>query len=151
MIKEKIDNFAWREYEDVIETVHKETVYNITNLQAKIEELQTEYDKIDAKKTALFQQINDLKAKVQEGITTGVINPKLPTLNLTATPTSIAPGASTVLNWSADKATSCSASWTTSTDILGSKAVNPAITTIYQMTCIGPAGNITKQVTVTVA
>ncbi len=77
-----------------------------------------------------------------------------PTCSVTANPTSIVSGNSSTLTWSSINASSCNASWTTSTAASGTKIVSPASTTTYSMSCTGAGGTTncsTATVTVTAA
>jgi hypothetical protein len=73
-----------------------------------------------------------------------------PTCTLSANPSSVTPGSSSILSWISSNATNCSASWTTSTSISGIKSVSPLSSTTYNMTCIGTggSGNCSKVITV---
>jgi len=89
------------------------------------------------------------KADIQAAV--GATAPA-PTLSLTASPASIAPGDSTVLNWNATNADRCSSSegWTNGNTFSGAYSVTPLATTTYSMVCAGAGGNTVKSVTVTV-
>jgi len=80
--------------------------------------------------------------------TTVVLTP--PTLMLTANPTSITSGQSSVISWTTTDATSCDATWTPSKKIADSKTVSPAVTTAYPMICTGSGGSVNQSVAVTV-
>jgi len=77
----------------------------------------------------------------------------IPTCSLSANPSSIASGNSSVLSWSSTNSTSCSVSWATAIEITtsGTKSVSPLLSTTYNMTCVGVGGsaNCSKIVTVT--
>jgi len=76
-----------------------------------------------------------------------------PAITLTAAPSTIDPGGSSVISWSVVDATSCSASggWSGSRNRSGgTQGVNPAATTNYRLDCSGPGGNTSRTVTVTV-
>jgi len=66
-----------------------------------------------------------------------------PTVTLSASPTSIAPGASSDLTWSTTNATSCTASngWTGTKGISGTQSVSPGVTTTYTLDCVGVGGS----------
>lgn len=79
--------------------------------------------------------------------------PAAPTVHLSANPTSIAAGKTTVLTWSSTNSTSCNASggWS------GSKATNGTLTTgalsattAFTLTCSGTGGSIAATVSITV-
>jgi hypothetical protein len=85
-----------------------------------------------------------------------VASKKKPTVTLTANPTSVASGGSTVLTWSSSRATSCTAS-STSSSWLGAKTVsgtqtlsNLTTTGTYTLACSNTAGTVAQSVTVTV-
>jgi len=73
MIKTKIDQFAWKESEEVTQTVTNETVYNVSNLRATIDQLKADITKRLADNVASEQQITALEAKILEGAALGVI------------------------------------------------------------------------------
>ena len=82
-----------------------------------------------------------------------VIIPAPPTVNLTASPTSIAAaGDTSTLTWSSSNDTLCTASggWSGTQALSGTKKVTPMVTTVYTLTCAGPGGNTPKSATVTV-
>ena len=67
-----------------------------------------------------------------------------PTVNLSASPTSVAAGATTTLTWSSTNATGCVASggWSGSLAASGSKSSGAlSSTTTFSLTCAGPGGN----------
>ena len=73
MIKTKIDQFAWKESEEVTQTVTNETVYNVSNLRATIDQLKADITKRLADNVMSEQQIITLEAKILEGAALGVI------------------------------------------------------------------------------
>ena len=73
LIKTKIDQFAWKESEDVIQTVTNETVYNVSNLRATIDQLKADITKRLADNVASEQQITAFEAKILEGKELGII------------------------------------------------------------------------------
>jgi hypothetical protein len=78
--------------------------------------------------------------------------PAPPTVTLTASPTSIASGQSSTLDWSSTNATSCTASggWTGTKATSGSESVSPTSTTKYRLACTGTGGTSSDSATVTV-
>jgi fibronectin type 3 domain-containing protein len=72
----------------------------------------------------------------------------LPSMTLSAAPTSIASGQAATLTWSATNATACSAAWTASTATAGSQTVKPTSTTTYTMNCTGAGGTASASTTV---
>ncbi len=79
---------------------------------------------------------------------------QLPTVSFSASPISIANGATSVLTWSSTGATSCSASgeWSGTQPTSGA-FITPTLTatTSYTLTCTGIGGNATQSTTITVA
>jgi pimeloyl-ACP methyl ester carboxylesterase len=75
-----------------------------------------------------------------------------PVVNISASPTVVAPGGSAVLTWSSTNSTSCTASgaWTGAKALSGSQTVTPAATSTYSLSCTGSAGTTIKSITVTV-
>ncbi|UZR28800.1 glycosyl hydrolase family 18 protein [Methylococcus mesophilus] len=74
-------------------------------------------------------------------------------VSFTATPSSIAAGASSTLAWQAENADACSASggWTGYRATAGTESVQPAVTTIYTLTCTNAgARSATASISVTV-
>ncbi len=77
-----------------------------------------------------------------------------PVVALGANPTTVSPGGSSTLNWSASNATSCTASgaWSGSEPTTGSTSTGALNnTSTYRLDCIGPGGTGTNSVTVTVS
>src|SRR3990167_3723299 len=108
-----------------------------------------------------FNQSHNMRVMAAEALLSGIpwrgggsILPppsgNLPTLSLSASPTSITSGQSSTLTWSSTNATSCSALWTSSTAASGSQPVTPTVTTTYTLTCTGSGGIITRSATVSV-
>lgn len=79
--------------------------------------------------------------------------PPLPTLTLSASPTTITSGSSTTLTWSSTNTFGCTASggWSGSKAVSGSQGVAPTSTSTYALSCTGPGGSVSQQVSVTVA
>lgn len=80
--------------------------------------------------------------------------PTTPFVNLSASPTSVAYGGSSTLNWSSGNVTSCSASggWSGSKTTSGTQTItNLTSTATYTLTCTGANGSASQSVTVTVA
>jgi hypothetical protein len=73
-----------------------------------------------------------------------------PSVTLNANPSVINAGQSSTLSWQSTNATSCGASWTTSSGTSGSKGVSPVVTTTYSLTCTGPGGTRTAGTTISV-
>lgn len=76
--------------------------------------------------------------------------PPAPTVNLSASPSTIVAGSSAMLIWTSTNAQRCSAPWTQSTTSSGSQSVSPATTTSYTITCTGAGGTANAPVTVNV-
>ena len=75
----------------------------------------------------------------------------LPVITLSVIPELINPGQSSILRWSTTDATSCvgDSSWGGSTTS-GSAVVSPTRTTVYAITCTGPAGSTRASALITV-
>lgn len=77
-----------------------------------------------------------------------------PTASLTANPTTVAGGGSSILTWTSTNATACTASggWSGLEAASGSVSVAPPTTTTYSLVCTGAGGSsTTAQATVTVS
>lgn len=76
----------------------------------------------------------------------------LPTVSLTANPSSVTAGQPTTLSWTTTNATSCSAtgSWSGTKAVNGTQSVAPAQTGVYGLTCSGLGGSASGSVNVTV-
>jgi hypothetical protein len=85
-------------------------------------------------------------------VTVGGGSSALPTVSLTASPTSITAGGSSTLSWSSTNATSCTASggWSGTKSTNGSQSVSPTSNTTYTLTCTGAGGSASNSATVTV-
>ncbi|MFZ2763879.1 MAG: peptidoglycan-binding domain-containing protein [Minisyncoccia bacterium] len=78
-------------------------------------------------------------------------NPPTPptvSVSLSANPTSVTQGQSSLLSWNSTNTNICNATWTTATSTLGTQSVTPATTTAYSITCGN--GNATSTATTTV-
>jgi len=73
IIKTKIDEFAWKETETITQTVDNETVYNVSNLRARIDQLKADITKRLADNISAQQEISSLEVKIAEGVELGVI------------------------------------------------------------------------------
>ena len=85
---------------------------------------------------------------------TGTPTPAAPTLNLSATPTTVQSGGSTQLSWSSSNATSCTASgaWTGTKAVTGSEAVGSlTANATFTLQCSGTGGSISKSAGVTIS
>ncbi len=77
----------------------------------------------------------------------------LPTVTLTANPTTVNSGGSSVLTWTSSNATSCTAggAWSGAKGLSGSQSVGPLTQdSTFTLTCTGPGGSTNVPVTVTV-
>ena len=82
------------------------------------------------------------------------VTQKPPAVTLTATPSTVASGATSKLSWSSTNATSCTASggWSGSEPISGSMTTAAlTATTKYTLTCTGAGGTASQSATVTVS
>jgi Right handed beta helix region/Periplasmic copper-binding protein (NosD) len=83
-------------------------------------------------------------------LTVTLTNPA-PTASLTATPSTIAPGGSSTLNWNSTNATTCAGTgFSTAGTTSGTLSVSPAFTTQYSVLCSGAGGSAPATATVTV-
>jgi hypothetical protein len=84
---------------------------------------------------------------------TGYVSPSLPTISsFTADPTTIASGGSSTLSWTVTNATTVTLGPPTATvSATGQQQVSPTATTKYTLTATNGAGQVTKDVTVTVS
>ena len=76
-----------------------------------------------------------------------------PTIALSATPTQVTSGSTSMLSWSTTNATACTASggWAGPRATSGSESTPIlTVTTTYTLTCTGPGGSLARSVTVTV-
>ena len=76
-----------------------------------------------------------------------------PTVSFSASPATVASGASTTLNWSSTNSTSCVASggWSGSRATSGSRTVGPLTSdSIYSLSCTGNGGTATRLISVSV-
>lgn len=79
------------------------------------------------------------------------VNPPAPTVSLSASPTTIALGDSSVLTWGSTNATACSGfGFNTGGANSGSTSVSPVATTTYTVSCTGLGGSADASATVTV-
>jgi hypothetical protein len=79
--------------------------------------------------------------------------PPLPSMSLTADPTSVSANGFSTLSWSTTNATSCNGggAWSGSKATAGSQGVGPlADTSVFTLACSGPGGSANRPVTVTV-
>jgi hypothetical protein len=75
----------------------------------------------------------------------------VPSVTLTANPSSLTNGQSSTLTWTSANATSCSSGNFGVSGLSGSATVFPSQTTVYSMTCTGAGGTANGSATVTVA
>ena len=76
-----------------------------------------------------------------------------PTVSLSAAPTAVASGGSTLLTWSSTNASSCMATgaWSGAKATSGNQTINSiSATSTYTLTCTGSGGSTTRSATVTV-
>jgi CARDB len=78
------------------------------------------------------------------------VNP-IPTVTLTANPTSITSGGSSTLMWSSTNATSCTGTGFTAGGSSGSATVSPTVPQTYSITCTGTGGTGSQSTTITVS
>jgi len=75
----------------------------------------------------------------------------LPTVTLSANPSTVGSGGSSTLTWTSTQSTSCSAAWTSSSATSGSQSVSPSATQDYSITCTGAGGSTTQKTTITLS
>ena len=116
---------------------------------AHLEQVQTFKTMYDAQSLKHEQMSSAQTTVINDG---GGTPPPVPSVNISATPTVIEQGQSSVLNWNASAADSCTASgaWTGSKLLTGSETVSPAVTSVYIISCSGAGGSASTDVTVTV-
>jgi len=90
------------------------------------------------------------RGKAQSTVTVSVTNGQKPTISFSAQPASIAPGASTILNWTTTNATAVSIAGLGNYGANGSVTVSPNATITYSATATGPGGTVASSATVTV-
>ena len=90
------------------------------------------------------------QASDSETIIVSTLQEPFPTVNLTANPSSIQQGNSSVLSWNSSNADSCFASngWSGSKNPSGSQSVALAQTTTYTITCSNSRGQVSDSATV---
>lgn len=87
-------------------------------------------------------------------IAVGSPPPQMPTISLSAAPTSVAYNGNTTIAWSTTNATSCTASgaWSGSRATSGSRLFNNLTSDqTYSLSCTGPGGSIQRSVSVSVS
>ena len=84
------------------------------------------------------------------GTTAPPTSPSVPTVNLSANPTSVELDNSSTLSWSSTNATTCSAAWTTSNETSGSEdvTISTAGNNTFSITCTGAGGSNSASVEV---
>ena len=90
-------------------------------------------------------------ADSNEATATTPLSPAPPTATITANPTVIQLGQSSVLTWSTTNATSATISGIGAVSLSGSQAISPSTTTTYTLTASGSGGTVTASATVTVS
>ena len=92
------------------------------------------------------QKMKEIKQLVIDGV-----SPALPTVTLSASPTSITSGAASTLTWSSTNATTVSINQGIGTVAAsGTRSVSPTATTTYTVTATNATGSVTDPATVTV-
>ena len=77
--------------------------------------------------------------------------PTFPTVHITATPMSLAPGNSSILQWTSANATQCSATgdWSGTKALSGTQTVQPSVTQTYVIICSNSFAQVSDSVIVT--
>ena len=85
---------------------------------------------------------NSAGQQVSDSVTINVSQGQLPTVSLSANPSRIQQGGSTVLSWTSTNATSCTASngWFGTKPVSGSETVFPSVNTSYSIICTNSVG-----------
>ena len=80
-------------------------------------------------------------------------DPLLPSVTLTASPSTVSPGSSSTLSWDSSNADSCVASgaWSGPRGLSGSTTVTPSSTSTYTLSCTGNGETVSVSRTVTVS
>ncbi|MDP2676139.1 MAG: hypothetical protein Q8O83_00420 [bacterium] len=88
-----------------------------------------------------------------DSVTVTVQSQNLPTVDITATPSSIIQGDTSSLGWTSSNADSCFATngWSGTKSLSGNQAVSPQNTATYTITCSNGAGQASDSVTITVS
>ena len=97
--------------------------------------------------------VEPLSSTTSGGTTTTTPTTPVPTVSFSASPSTVASGASATLNWSSTNATSCVASggWSGSMATSGSQTVGPINSdSIYSLSCTGSGGTATQLISVSV-
>ncbi len=92
----------------------------------------------------------DAVVEFGKAVSVSVTFPPVPTVALTADSTTLTPGASTTLRWSASDADRVVASSFGAVAVSGSLTIAPSVTTTYTLTVAGQGGQHSASVTVTV-
>lgn len=106
------------------------------------------YYRVSSCNTSGCSNLSDLDSGYRQSQTS-----EFPSVNLSASPATIAAGESTSITWSASDATTCTASgaWMGDKDPGGGSELSyPGGTTSYTLTCSGPGGSASESVLVTV-
>jgi hypothetical protein len=79
-------------------------------------------------------------------------SPQIPHITLNAIPSQLSPGGTSLLQWSVQHATSCTASdsWSGSRPLSGTQSVSPQATSLYTLSCTGSGGSHAASVTITI-
>lgn len=101
----------------------------------------------------VIAQRASVAAEARSTISVGGVS-SAPTVQLTASPTTVSSGGSSNLAWSSSNASTCAASgsWSGSKPTAGTASTGPltAATNAFTLTCTGPAGDASRSVTVSV-
>jgi hypothetical protein len=108
--------------------------------------------------TLACQNLNKPAEAAADSVTVLPPAPALPTVSLSASPSSVVPGGATVVTWSSANATSCTASaapsnaqWTGARSLAGSQTISGvSVGTTFILTCTGPGGSASASAPVTV-
>ena len=108
-------------------------------------------DKNSAASTGTITESNEAN---NCGVWTAVVvsTPVVPTVTISATPSSLTSGQTSTLTWSAANATTCTGTnFATGNQVSGTVSVSPTTSTTYSISCTGAGGTGTASATITVA
>jgi len=101
-----------------------------------------------------FENCAERRLVLSENVTAQESNVEIPKVFISANSTTVAPNASTTLNWSTENVISCLAlgDWSGARGTSGSESTpNITASKLYGLTCTGPNGSATESVVVSIA
>lgn len=129
--------FEWGAGNSITYSTPRQTFTSSANFSANINSL-TENSLYSYRAMA----VNQNGASTGQTLTfrTNICTQQTPTVNLTANPSSIQSGQSSILSWNSNNATSCTLSQFGTVPTSGSRTVTPGSTTTYSITCTNNTG-----------